>query len=167
MNSQGYELAADFDSATNRLVDTVRGMTDQQWSARASDDEWTVAQEALHLGVWMDLEGDWFARLAHGKSTLPLSKEAADSVNAHLIAANPAPSREQVLLEIAGNRTLVRHLLIGLTDEQLSREIPTSRAFLSGSDDVLISFGDLAQRMLVGHVERHLATIEETIGKPA
>ncbi|CAN5557107.1 hypothetical protein BH23CHL2_BH23CHL2_22070 [soil metagenome] len=165
MNSRGYELAAAFDRATNRLVYAVRSITDEEWAARASDDEWTVAQEALHLGVWMDLEGDWYSRLAHGKPALPLSKEAADAVNAALISENPSPSREQVLLEVAGNRTLVRHLLIGLSDAQLQCEIPTSRAFVSGRDNVPISLGDLAQRMLVGHVESHLASIEKTAGR--
>ena len=163
MSTQGYALAAAFDAATERLVERIREMSAAEWSARASDDSWSVAQEALHLGVWMDVEGDWYARLAHGKIALPLSGDAADRINDHLMADNPTPTREQVLLEIAGNRTLVRHLLIGLSNEQLARTIPTSRAFVSGSDDVQISLADLAQRMLVGHVTSHLEAIEKTI----
>lgn len=163
MNSKGYTLAAEFDAATDRLVQRIREMSDEEWSARAGDDSWSVAQEALHLGVWMDVEGDWYARLAHGRPALPLSGEAADRINAHLMAENPLPSREQVLLEIAGNRTLVRHLLIGLSDAQLERTIPTSKAFVSGSDDVEISFEDLGRRMLPGHIDRHMTAIDETI----
>jgi uncharacterized damage-inducible protein DinB len=164
--SRGYDLADTFDRATDRLVGLVRSMSDEQWNMRAPEASWTVAQEALHLGVWMEIEGDWFARLASGKLALPLSKEAADRINDHIIADNPAPDREQVLLEIAGNRTLIRHFLIGLSDDALEREIPTSMAFITGSDDVSISIGDLAARMLAGHVEHHLSVIEATIDGP-
>lgn len=163
MHTKGHELAAAFDAATDRLVSRIRSMSDEEWSARVDEDSWTVAQEAMHLGVWMDVEGDWYGRLAHGKPTLPLSGEAADHLNDQLMAESPSPTREQVLLDIAGNRTLVRHLLIGLSDEQLERTIPTSRAFVSGSSDVEISLADLARRMLVGHVEVHLEAIEKTI----
>ncbi|MEZ4520556.1 MAG: DinB family protein [Thermomicrobiales bacterium] len=163
MDSRGYQLANAFDAATDRLVERIRSMSDTQWTAKASGEEWTVAQEALHLGIWMDIEGDWYARLANGKAALPLSKDAADRINAWLIAENPEPTREQVLLSIAGNRTLVRHLLIGLSDDQLARTIPLGKAFVSGSNDVEISLDDLANRMLVGHVENHLQTIEATI----
>jgi DinB superfamily len=163
MSQTGYIIADAFDVATDHLVTRIRAMSDDEWSARASEDSWTVAQEALHLGVWMDVEGDWFGRLAHDKPTLPLSGEAADGLNAQLIAANPEPSREQVLLEIAGNRTLVRHLLIGLSETQFERTIPTARAFVSGSNDTEISIGDLARRMLVGHIEGHMEAIEKTI----
>jgi uncharacterized damage-inducible protein DinB len=164
MGAKGYELADAFDQATDRLVDTIRTLSDEQWTARRSDDAWTVAQEALHLGVWMEVEGDWIARLAAGKPTLPLSREAADRLNARLMADFPTPTREQTLLAIAGNRTLVRHFLIGLSDEQLARSVPTSSAFLSGSNDVSITIGDLARRMLVQHVESHLSAIQETVG---
>ncbi len=164
MGSKGYVIADEFDAATDRLVRRIREMSDAEWSARISDDAWTVAQEALHLGVWMDVEGDWYGRLVHGKVALPLSGEAADRINDHLMAEHPAPTREQVLLEIAGNRTLVRHMLIGLSDAQLKRTIPTSRAFVSGSDEE-ISFEDLGRRMLPGHVERHMETIEAAIEK--
>ena len=163
MEHRAYEIANAFDEATDQLVETIRGMTDEQWNARATEDSWTVAQEALHLGVWMEVEGDWYARLAYDRPTLPLSREAADALNDQLIAGNPSPSTEQVLLEIAGNRTLVRHMLLGLSDERLDVKIPTSRAFVSGSDQVEITLSALAERMLVGHVESHLETIRETI----
>lgn len=162
MSARAYELANRFDRATDRLVELVRTMSDQAWTARAEGAGWTVAQEALHLGVWMEIEGAWFARLVDGKYSLPLSIEAADHINANLIAENPAPTREQVLLEIAGNRTLVRHLLIRLSDEDLEREIPRRRAFLGGGEDT-IGIAHLARHMLVGHIERHVRTIEETI----
>ena len=165
MSGRGYELADAFDRATDRLVDRIRSTTDAEWSARASDEDWTVAQEVLHLGVWMDVEGDWYARLAQDRPALPLSGEAADKLNDHLISTNPTPSREEVLLEIAGNRTLVRHMLIGLTDAQLERTIPTSQAFVSGSPDDQVSLGDLAERMLVGHVQNHLDVIEKVIAE--
>lgn len=164
MPTKGYELADAFDHATDQLVDTIRAMSEEQWRARANPDAWTVAQEALHLGVWMEVEGDWVARLAGGKPTLPLSREAADALNARLMADHPEPAREQALLAIAGNRTLVRHLLIGLSDEQLARAIPTSAAFLSGSDDATITIEDLARRMLVWHVEHHLQAIMAAAG---
>lgn len=162
MSARAYELADGFDRATDRLVELVRTMSDEQWNAHAEGAGWTVAQEALHLGVWMELEGEWFARLAAGKYVLPLSKEAADQINANLIAENPTPTREQVLLEVAGNRTLVRHLLIRLSDADLDRAIPRRRAFLN-ADEGSITVADLARRMLQGHVERHLQNIEQTI----
>lgn len=163
VNTKGQELAIAFDAATDQLVSRIRSMSDEEWSARIDEDNWSVAQEALHLGVWMEVEGDWYGKLAHGKPALPLSREAADHLNAQLMAENPEPSREQVLLAIAGNRTLVRHLLINLSDEQFAQTIPMSRAFVSGPANAEISLADLAERMLVGHVSSHLEAIEKTI----
>lgn len=163
MSQRAYELANEFDRATDALVKTVREMSDGDWERVTKAEGWTVAAVVQHVAAYMDIEADWVARIAAGKPVIPLSRDAIDSLNERMARENANLTKDKALQMIAGNRSAVRHFLISLTDEQLNMRLPGRSVLLRMPEEQEITLDWVAERIMVNHVRNHLNSIEETM----
>ncbi|MFW6075121.1 MAG: DinB family protein [Chloroflexota bacterium] len=164
MSDRTQALAVEFDRATDRLVRTIREMSDGDWEKVTEAEGWSVAAVAHHVAFYMDIEAEFVHRLAQLKPTPALSPDAIDDLNARMASQHAGISKSDVLQLLTANRSIVRETLRAITDEQLEITYPGQSVSLRMPDDMTISIEKLIERLLIGHVKNHLSSIEKTIG---
>jgi uncharacterized damage-inducible protein DinB len=150
-------LARRLEQANAELIGVVASCPDDRWRARCEDGGRTVNVVAHHVATGHVAIAEWVQSLAAGQ---PVSV-AADTIHAandaHAIA-NAGVSRDDVLTLLQANGPAAAAIVRGLTDEQLERSAPLG---IFGGKET--SAGELAERVLIGHVHAHLRDIRAAV----
>lgn len=156
-NQRAEDLARRFEEANAQLIATIEGCPDDRWFVQCEDGGRTVAIVAHHVASGHVPIAEWVQSLAAGQpvSVAPDMIHRANDAHA-LRFANVSRDDTVDLLRTTGQQAA--DIVRGLTDEQLERSAPV--AILGGNEVRAI---DLAERILIGHINAHVADIRAAI----
>jgi hypothetical protein len=114
-------LAHQVDEARGRLLDFVRGCTDEQWLARplGDADPRSVGVVVDHVADAYEYLARWIAALVRG-DRVEVDATVVDDLNAHHAATVTAPTRGDVTAHLAGSGDRIIGLISSLAPEHLA-----------------------------------------------
>lgn len=115
------------------------------------DEDRPVNVIAHHVAVWLPRHAELMRARAAGEQVAI----DANALNAEDAVRHADVTPEEVLAELARNFTVTREFLSGLTEEQLERTWETRVGRMSLRDGI--------ERVLIGHVDGHRASIEAVL----
>ena len=157
MSHRAQTLARRFELANERFVAVVNGLSPEQWRHVCADDGRSVAALAHHVAEMYAMEAAAFAAIAAGRPLPPIERDAHDRANLARAERDVGCSQQDVATLATGNAAAAAAIVGGLTDEELS----LSGVFAAWMP--ALAADEWIERVLIGHVERHLATIEAAV----
>jgi uncharacterized damage-inducible protein DinB len=162
MNQEAQRLAARFEEANRRVIDTIEGGDEEQLRARCPGERCTVAALACHVADIHSLGADWIRTILAGRPLPPMTMDMVDQINAEQFTLNADRSRSEARERLRRNGEETASLLRGLRDADLDRTAPFA---LFGGPTV--SIRQLIEMVLIADPEGHLTSIRAAIGEPA
>ena len=157
MGAQGESLATKLQLATDQLIAAVDSCSDAHWKAKTSAEGWSVGVAAHHAAGGIGPTSELVQATANGMPLPPITMEIVDGGNAEHAKQAANCTRAETLdlarKQVAGATAMLR----GLSDEQLGKT-PT----LAFMNNATVSAAQLAEMLVVGHVQGHLQSIKAT-----
>ncbi|MEO6399148.1 MAG: DinB family protein, partial [Tepidiformaceae bacterium] len=152
MGATGESLAAKVEATNNELLETVEGLSDEQWAMKCADEGWPVGVTAHHVAESLAAVTGLVQAVANGAQVPPFTMEMLDKGNAeHAVrAANVTKAETAKLLRenIAAGSAALR----GLQDDQFEKSATMPAGEMSAAQ--------LVEGIMVGHAGMHLAGIK-------
>lgn len=158
MSDRVEALATRLEQVNEELMETISACDDDAWRRVSSATGWPVGVIASHVAGGQKLIADWVQSLASGQPVSVDMPTVHESNKAHAEKRRDV-TREDVQESLRRNGEAAASVLRSLTDEQLDRSAPI--AIYEGEE---VTAGQLAERLLIGHVRGHLDEIRETVG---
>ena len=153
--SRGEDLATQFEATNASVIAAVDSLSEAQWGSLSAAENWSNAVVAHHIAVDHEAIAGLVQSIATGGTVPPLDMDALDAINAeHAVEAATCTKEETLALLRAGGASAAA-MLRGLSDEQLDT---TGSLPLMGPDP--ISAAQLAENILVGHMNMHLESLQ-------
>ncbi len=155
METTGETLAQDFDRANRQFVQEIRMLDDDTWANTRTVEDWPVGVAAHHVAGWYPWMAEMLDDLAKGRQ-MPSLGLPLDERNAREAERDAGRSREDAaaLAEQGGVR--INELLRQLNAEQLAHKTTVGNG-------VEMTLAELAENMVIKHVEMHLSHIREAV----
>ena len=158
MSEHAAALAGQFELANEQFIATIVGLSDAQWGRPCPDDGRSVAEVAHHIVDGYTMETSAFAAIAAGQPPPPLVREDHDRANAQRAARVAGCTQDEVVALARREAAAAAAFVRSLTDDQLARE----GAYVDWAPPM--SVAQWVERVLVGHVQVHLAGIRAAAG---
>ncbi len=158
MAERAEALATRFEEANAELAAVIEGCTDAQWRATCKGEGWSVGVTAHHVAFDQDHITKWFTAIATGRPLPPPAEGGLDASNARHAAQYASCTKAETLDLLRAGGVVAARAVRALSDEQLDREslpTPGRPAWTAGG---------VVERILIGHVVNHMASIRAAIG---
>jgi hypothetical protein len=159
--SRAEALAGRFERLNQDVISTVERCSEQHWRQPSGAEAWSVAVTAHHIAGSYSPIARLLRRVALGREVPVLTRAQIDQGNAESAAqfANCSQAETLDLLRTAGAEAA--GIIRALSDEQLDRAAWVNHL------GATLSAEQLAEQVLIGHTEEHLASIRSTgAGRP-
>jgi len=156
--------AAEFEAAQERLIRRLESLTDEQWRRpgrnypqrlNQEDERRTVGVIAHHVAIAAPRLLERIQALAEGRPLPPLAPEAVSRDNDRHAAEHAGVTREEVLRLLREQRPRIAAALRAIPDHCLDRSGPSPAGPLT--------VGERIERVLIGHIDAHLGSIEAAL----
>jgi len=154
MSERAAALAAEFERVNNELIATVEGLSDAQWRTTCAAEGWPVGVTAHHVAVSHGPVAGLAMLIANGQPLPGITPAQIDAGNAQHAREHANCTRAETVALLRNEGARAAGLVRGLSDEQLDRTAP----FFGGAP---WSAADVVQRILIGHPQSHLASIQQ------
>jgi uncharacterized damage-inducible protein DinB len=153
MKERVQALAAEFERANDELIAAVEGLSDGQWRTLCEGEGWSVAVTAHHVAVGHAAVAEMLRMAARGEARRPSFEQLHERNARHA----------EEYAEVGQAETI----------DLLRRNGAEAVAVVRGFDDAdleIVPGGDgrspavLIERVLIGHVRGHLASIQTAVG---
>jgi len=158
MSARADALAARLAEVSGQAIEVIERIPDERWGATCEAEGWTVAATARHLTTAIGPEMA-VARLLAGGQAAPGDWDALHARNAQRAEAYASAPRDETLDLLRRGRQEAIGFVQGLDDAELDRAAP-----LWLFDDRVASAQEFIERVLIGHIRGHLASIRATAG---
>jgi uncharacterized damage-inducible protein DinB len=159
MSNRSEALVADFWTSHHELVQTIEGLSDEQWAQIPANELRTVAAVAYHVAAGYPLTMVFAQIMLRGEPFPTIEPAAMHALNAEEGAKHARATKAEVLALLQTNAEAVAQYVAALTDEQLD----TVGAFFNMTLPVHAAVTGL----VIGHLKEHLATIKSVVAEPA
>jgi uncharacterized protein (TIGR03083 family) len=151
MSERARTLADRFEQANRELIATVERLSDAHWKAKTSAEGWSVGVVAHHVaGGHLGISGV-VQKIASGES-FPMPN--LDKMNAEHAAQFANATKAETLALLRQNAAAAAAMVRGLGDAQLDHV----------GGPMNMSAAQTIERVLIGHIDDHHASIRKTIG---
>ena len=157
MGARAEALAKRFEDSSQALTDTVTRLSDADWKKTTSSG-WSVGVVTHHVAQGHASIGNLVRLIATGKTPPTLTREMIDKVNAEHARDFAGCSKSETLELHRRNGGLAAGIVRGLSDAELDR----AASVLVGAP--AMSAQQAIERILINHVNEHLASIKATVG---
>jgi hypothetical protein len=149
-------LAERFERANAEVIAAVERWPEEAWRATPPGEEWSVGLIAHHIGNGHAVIQRTLQPAAAGQSLPP---PLGPGHNERYAREHADCTREEVLDQLRRNGASAAGFVRGLRDEELDRPVPSR----DGSRTWRLE--EMVERLLIGHVEEHLASIRRAESK--
>ena len=158
MSARAQALAQRFEQANAELANLIESCSDSQWRAVCQGEQWSVGVTAHHIAYDQAHIVEWFQAIAAGLPQPPPAEGGLDAATARHAAQFADCTREETLTLLRRDGELAAGAVRALTDEQLDRmSLPTADGRPPRTA------GQVVERILIGHVLGHGASIRAAI----
>jgi hypothetical protein len=157
MSDRAELLARQFEQAHRDLFTLAETLSDTQWLTFIPAEQCTVAALVRHIAVAYRFEIRAFGAVANGSPLTPLTRDVLAQSNAEAASTHANCDRAETLSLLRRNAAHTAAAVRAFTDDHLSR---TGRYL-----DYLpaLTLDQWLDRILVGHITSHLASIRSTL----
>lgn len=154
------ELTGRFDAAAEGAIALVESVPDARWTDRTAAEGWTIAAVAHHIARAFLPEARLIRQVATGEPIMAAYRDWSliHAANAEGKDRHAACTKAEVVDLVRANRTEALAIIGDLRDDQLD-----NAAVVPILGDEPRSAGWLIERLLIGHIEGHLASIRATL----
>jgi hypothetical protein len=150
MGIRGDQLADQLDEANREMLAVIEAIPDERWKSICDADGRQCNAVANHVAGANRAIADWVQTLANGEA-IPVTMEMVHANNANRAAEDANVTRDDVAARLRENADYASRMLRAMSDDQLAQSAPLG---LAGGKEM--SAGDLAERILIGHVIGHM-----------
>jgi uncharacterized damage-inducible protein DinB len=158
MSTRAQDLADRLLAASEEVIATVQNCSDEQWGATAKSDGRSVCVLAHHIATAHPFVAEWVVSVANGQP-MSVDMDAIHAANQQHAEQHASAGRQETIELLRSNAERAAELLRGISDENLDRTAPM--AWLGGKE---VSAAELAEMVVIGHVQGHLKDIRSAIG---
>jgi len=158
MGARAEALAKRFEDSSHALTDALTRLGDAEWKKTTSAEKWSVGVVAHHVAQGHASIGNLVRLIATGKTPPTLTMEMIDQVNAEHARDFAGCTKSETLELHRRNVALAVGIVRGLSDAELDR----TASVLVGAP--AMSAQHAIERILINHVNEHLASIKATLG---
>src|SRR5262245_12405886 len=151
MSERARTLADRFEQANRDLISAVERISDAQWKAKTTAEGWNVGVVAHHIAGGHIGISTAIQKIANGES-FPMPN--LDKLNAEHAAQYANATKAETLALLRQNAATAAAMVRGLGDAQLDRV----------GGPMNMSAAKAIERILIGHIHDHHASIRKTIG---
>lgn len=151
------EAIASIHESIDGIVQTVKGLSEEQIRFKPSDEAWSVQEIVAHVEEVIPY---WLNEIERVRQTPGAEWGRGLQDEARLAAVAKAGERSisDMLVRIEGMKSLVAERLGALTDEELKREAPSRNPRFGTKPAQFI-----VDHLLVEHVAKHLGQIQRNL----
>jgi hypothetical protein len=153
LGTRSEELAEKVEQANSDLLATAEKTSDEQWTAKCADGEWTQGFAAWHAGNSIGFVSGMVQDLASGAPFTPTTMAAIDQNNAEANRDHANCTKAEAIDAIKQNAPAAAQLVRSLSDEQLDRKA----TLLEGMPE--FSVQQVIEMLLIGHPQGHTQSI--------
>lgn len=158
MADRSRRLAVQFEQAVSEFIDTVEGLSEEQWRMLCPNEERAVGVLTRHVASGIGFEMAVFREIADGLQPDTISRSELAEMNAHDAEAWSDTPKDDTLALLRGNAAAAAAQVRQLSDEQLAR----SGRYIADIPDAW-TVEQWIERVLVGHVRGHLESIRAVL----
>ena len=156
MGAVGDELAKNFEAANSQFVETLRGLSDEQWKRTTNAEAWSIGVTAHHIAGSRDAVLQLVQLLATGPEQVPFTADMLTQANADHAREFADVGKEETIALAEQSATTTSAALRAISDEGYAKG-----AQLMGMD---MTARRMVEGALIGHIQGHLQSIRETAG---
>jgi len=160
MSERAAALAARFEATNEALIAAVQRLSEADWRATCPGEGWSVGVTAHHVAGYHLPVAQLAQGIAQGAALPEITREQIDAGNAQHAREHANCTRAETLALLRRDGAAAAAIIRGLTDEQLDRTAP-----LAAFGGAPWSAADVIERILIGHPQAHLASIQQAIGR--
>jgi hypothetical protein len=158
MNERSEELAARFEAAVEEFAAVIEGLSEEQWRTFCPNEERTVAVLARHVAFAIPFEMRVFREIANGGTPATITRDDLATMNAEHADAWADCDRDETLADLRRFAAAAAADVRAFTGEQLAR----SGKYVADIPEPW-TVEQWIERILIGHVTGHLASIRPAL----
>jgi hypothetical protein len=152
VSERAEALATQFEQANNDLISSVQSMSDSQWKAICSGEQWSVGVTAHHVAGGLQPITGLVQMLAAGQAP-PITQVQIDQGNAQHARDAANCTKEETLAMLRENGRSAAAAVRSLSDEQLGQAGTVFGNPMTAQQGI--------EMILIGHVQAHSASIKQ------
>jgi hypothetical protein len=158
MGARGETLAKQFEAKADEATTAIERLSDADWKKVTSAEKWSVGVVAHHIATAHAAIAGLLKTLADGKLGAPIPMDALHAMNATHAQDFANCTKTETVALLKQNAATAAATLRGISDADFDR----SGVLLQGLPPM--TGGDVAAKILCGHVDDHLGSIRATVG---
>lgn len=155
MSERAEALASQFEQANNNLISAVQSMSDTQWKAICSGEQWPVGVTAHHVAGGYPVIAGMVQMLAAGGAA-PFTEEQLHQGNAQHAREFASCTKEETLGMLRQGGKAAADVVRTLSDEQLGKAGTVFGNPMTAQQGI--------EMILIGHVQDHAGSIKQATG---
>jgi Mycothiol maleylpyruvate isomerase N-terminal domain len=159
MTTKSEMLATQFEAKAREAATVLERLSDADWKRTTSAEQWTVGATAHHLALAFEAVARIATTIASGQPREHFTRAMLDDLNARHAEEHAACTKSETIPLFGKNATGAASVVRGLGDAELGKsgivfdDVPPMTA------EQLITLG------LIGHIDEHMRSIRETVGR--
>jgi hypothetical protein len=158
MGVKGEAFAKQFEAKVEEATALLEKLTDADWKKTTAAEKWTVAVTAHHMARSYDSATHIIKTIATGQAMPHFTPQMLDEMNAQHAREFAGCTKPETIALHKKGAAAAAAAVRGLSDAELAK---TGTVF-TGMPPV--SAEELANRILLAHVDAHFGSIRKTIG---
>lgn len=158
MAERSRVLAEQFEQAVSEFIDTVEGLSGEQWRILCPNEERSIGVLARHVAASIPFELHVFRQIAGGRQPTTISKAELAEMNASDAEAWQDAPKDETLALLRENAARAARQVSQLSADQLA----TSGKYISDLPNAW-TVEQWIERVLIGHVRGHLESIRAVL----
>lgn len=155
LGAQAEALTARLQDLTNQLVAAVEGCPDDKWHTAKTNEGWSVGVTAHHAADGIVPTTGIFVAGATGQPMSPITLEMLNELNAKHAQEFANCSKAETIDLARKSAAQAAGMISGVSDEQFQ-----TQAALPFTPDQKLPSSQLAEFLVIGHLQQHLASIQ-------
>jgi uncharacterized damage-inducible protein DinB len=157
VSERAQALAEQFEQANHEAIAAVEGCSDQQWRRHVESENRSVGVVMHHVAIAHPVIAAWVTAAARGQD-VGIERDRIDQFNAQHAREQATCTKVETLALLLRNGEAAARVVRDLDDAQLD----SSATIITGMPPLTAQ--QVTERILIGHVRAHLATVQAAIG---
>ena len=157
MSERAQALAEQFEQANNEAIAAVERCSDEQWRRHIESENRSVGVVMHHVAIAHPVIAEWVTAAARGQD-VGIERGRIDQFNAQHAREQATCTKAETLDLLRRNGEAAARVVRALDDAQLDN----SATIIIGRPPLTAQ--QVTERILIGHVRGHLATVQAAIG---
>lgn len=155
MSARAEALARKVETANKELLATIERSSDDQWTAKCADGDWTQGFVGYHAATSIGNITQLVKSIAAGQPNQPITFDQIDQMNALFHGQHANATKQDAVDMVRANSPAAVAMVKGLSDAELDRTTTLAVGMPPASVEQIV------EMLLVGHPTNHMESIRK------